>query len=364
MTTEWMRRRTPKSIVGLAAVAAAAGAFWVSSLAAQDDAKKPAVPEVLARVGDQAIGRDAVIEEASKSLKDVEAERLQCQQAADRNEHEALKLAVERVVHRRILALEAERRGMTEDALREELKAQTGEVTDADVDAFYEAEQGADPAAEGADRAADQAVPEAAAAAEGRRADFFAELETNYKVELQARAAARRGGRHRPGPGSGDRAGDDRRVLRLPVPLLQARAADAGSGGGEVRRQGAGGLPPVPAAVMHPNAQKAAEASLCAADQGKFWEMHDAVQRTSRSWPSTTSRPRRRAGARRRRRSTPASTPGSHAETVATDLKDGAAAGVSGTPAFFVNGRFLSGAVPFEDIAEVIDDEVRRAERD
>ena len=49
---------------------------------------------------------------------------------------------------------------------------------------------------------------------------------------------------------------------------------------------------------------------------------------------------------------------------MAADLKDGAAAGVSGTPAFFVNGRFLSGAVPFEEIAALIDDEVRRAERD
>ena len=62
MTTEWMRPRTPKSIAGLAAVAAAVGALWVSSLAAQDDAKKPAVPEVLATVNGQAIDRDAVIE--------------------------------------------------------------------------------------------------------------------------------------------------------------------------------------------------------------------------------------------------------------------------------------------------------------
>ena len=51
---------------------------------------------------------------------------------------------------------------------------------------------------------------------------------------------------------------------------------------------------------------------------------------------------------------------GKHAAVVATDFQEGSAAGVSGTPAMFVNGRFISGAVPLEQIAEVVDDELRR----
>jgi protein-disulfide isomerase len=41
-------------------------------------------------------------------------------------------------------------------------------------------------------------------------------------------------------------------------------------------------------------------------------------------------------------------------------VKDGSAVGVSGTPAMFINGRFVNGAVPIEQISSIIDDELRR----
>jgi hypothetical protein len=41
-------------------------------------------------------------------------------------------------------------------------------------------------------------------------------------------------------------------------------------------------------------------------------------------------------------------------------MKDGSMAGVTGTPAFFVNGRMVVGAQPFENFAKVIDDELTR----
>ena len=42
------------------------------------------------------------------------------------------------------------------------------------------------------------------------------------------------------------------------------------------------------------------------------------------------------------------------------DVAEAKALGASGTPAFFVNGRFLSGAKPFEDFAQVINAELTR----
>ena len=47
-------------------------------------------------------------------------------------------------------------------------------------------------------------------------------------------------------------------------------------------------------------------------------------------------------------------------DQVAADLEAGRKAGVTGTPALFINGRFLSGAQPFNVVSRVIDDELTR----
>lgn len=49
---------------------------------------------------------------------------------------------------------------------------------------------------------------------------------------------------------------------------------------------------------------------------------------------------------------------GDKASLVSKDLADGSKAGVNGTPAFFVNGRLISGAVPFDQFKTIIDEEL------
>ena len=41
-------------------------------------------------------------------------------------------------------------------------------------------------------------------------------------------------------------------------------------------------------------------------------------------------------------------------------MSEGQGYGVTGTPAFFINGRFLSGAQPYEKFADIIEDELSR----
>jgi predicted DsbA family dithiol-disulfide isomerase len=51
---------------------------------------------------------------------------------------------------------------------------------------------------------------------------------------------------------------------------------------------------------------------------------------------------------------------GKYRDAVRQDYQTGQAIGVTGTPAFFVNGRFLSGAQPLEAFTAVIDEELGR----
>ena len=49
-----------------------------------------------------------------------------------------------------------------------------------------------------------------------------------------------------------------------------------------------------------------------------------------------------------------------HKAAVQKDVDEGTRVGVTGTPAFFINGRLISGAQSLENFARVIDDELAR----
>ena len=110
----------------------------------------------------------------------------------------------------------------------------------------------------------------------------------------------------RAGEGPEERAGHHRRVLGLPVPVLQrASSRRSSSSRRSTRARSASSWKNYPL-PFHPNAKPAAEAAMAADEQGKFWEMHDKLfanqqaldraalekyaQESASTWPS--SRPR------------------------------------------------------------------------
>lgn len=112
---------------------------------------------------------------------------------------------------------------------------------------------------------------------------------------------------------------------------------------------------------LHPRARSAAEAARCAHDQNKFWEYHDVLfAKAPQASPVHLKAYAEQVGldAETFERCL---TSGKHAAGVQRDLDEGMRLGVSGTPAFFVNGRLLSGAQPVERFVRMIDDELGRA---
>ena len=115
---------------------------------------------------------------------------------------------------------------------------------------------------------------------------------------------------------------------------------------------------------FHDRARPAAKAALAAAQQGKFWEMHDTLFANQKGLSDADFENYARQ------------IPGLNFDQWKKDLadpkleqmvkEDEAVAqkfGANGTPAFFVNGRFLSGAQPFEAFDKLITEEKAKAEK-
>ena len=109
---------------------------------------------------------------------------------------------------------------------------------------------------------------------------------------------------------------------------------------------------------MHPNAMPAAEAAMAANAQGKFLEMNqklfDNQQKLSREnyliWAKEIELDVDRF--------TKDIDTHVYAEAIQKEAKEAEDLGAGGTPAFFVNGRYLSGAKPVAAFKEIIDEEI------
>ena len=104
----------------------------------------------------------------------------------------------------------------------------------------------------------------------------------------------------------------------------------------------------------------AAEAGLCANEQGseKFWKLHDAMfEDQSKLAKGDLQKTAKRIGLTDAFLKCLES--GKYKAQIESDKKDGMKAGVKSTPTFFVNGKMINGAQPFEVFSELIDSEMK-----
>lgn len=111
---------------------------------------------------------------------------------------------------------------------------------------------------------------------------------------------------------------------------------------------------------FHKKAKKASEAALCANEQGKFWQMHDAMFGDQQKLDVPDLKATAKTLGLDSAAFDTCLDSGKYAAQVDADMKVGQEAGVEGTPAFFINGRLVSGARPYEDFQAIVEQELAK----
>jgi len=111
---------------------------------------------------------------------------------------------------------------------------------------------------------------------------------------------------------------------------------------------------------LHPQARNAHEAARCANAQGRFWAYHDALySKPPKAGLDDLKVIAKEVGVEMEtfERCLNART---YRSAVQQDIDEGTRLGVIGTPTFFINGRVISGAQPLESFTRIVDDELAR----
>ncbi len=151
----------------------------------------------------------------------------------------------------------------------------------------------------------------------------------------------------------------DRRVQRLPVSVLQSRESDAAATPPDLPRQGA---PRVQAHAAGHARRRTGRARRRRSRPSPGQVLGDArqdVRQPARTEAREVPRIRRELGLDLAQFEKDVASPDVE-KRIDTDSKEASKLGVSGTPAFFINGKFLSGAQPIEAFKKMIDEELAK----
>jgi len=312
----------------------------------------PAWSETVATVGDTPISREALEKHVKPKLVEVENQR-----------YEVLSEGLDELISEQLIEKEAKARNVTTDQLvATEITAKVAEPTDEEIQKVYD-----DNKAQLQGQTLEQVKPrivEFLKQQKGaeRQEAFITELKGKYKTSVALKPPkvdVATAGRPARGPEAApvtiiefsdyecpfckraeptvkkvlDTYGDKVRLVYRHYPL-----------------------------EFHATARPAAEASACAAAQGKFWEYHDKLFAASDLSDATLKKLAGEVGLDQAKFDECFEKKQFKAD-IDKDMADASSVGVTGTPAFFINGRMISGAQPFEKFKEIIDDELSRSSK-
>jgi protein-disulfide isomerase len=326
------------------AVVVIAASFAVPALAA-DTGKSGAV----ATVGDRTITRSELDDHVRAKLIELENQR-----------YEALRDGLDEMIADELVKREAKARSVTPEQLeQQEVTAKTPAPTDAEIQKLYEENK-----AQLGGQTLEQVKPRIVEylkdqKAEERKAAFIAELKQKYKTTIALRPpVVEVASAGRPEKGGGPKAP----ITIIEFSDYQCPFCKRAEGvvdqvmktyGDKVRLVFRDF--PLP---FHPLARPAAEAANCANAQGKFWDYHAKLFASQPALADDNLKQYAKDVGLDSAKFDQCLANKPFKAAIDKDVEDGTKAGVNGTPAFFVNGRMLSGAQPFEKFKEVIDDEL------
>ncbi len=320
--------------------------------------------QVLAKVQGEQILRSDVEASAANALDQLETERLRFETQEIYKRYNIIENALNALTSDKVLMLEANAKGVTkEELVTQEVDAKVEPATDAEVEAYYEKNKrrfqgGKEEALPHVRKIVDRNKIIAA------RNQYIDTLREKYGVETYLpplRMEVSSAGFPSMGPIDAPVTIVEFSDFQCPycsrlAKTIKKVAEDYPDSVKLVFRQ-------FPLERIHPNAAKAAEAALCAADQGKFWEMHDLLFEDQKNLKVEELKKKAESLGLQTDEFGQCLDTSKHEEAVKADLYDGVRAGVSGTPAMFINGRPLSGQVPYETLAKIIEEELNSKQK-
>lgn len=110
---------------------------------------------------------------------------------------------------------------------------------------------------------------------------------------------------------------------------------------------------------FHPNAKPASEATECAAEQGKFWKLHDKIFASQGELSEANLKVWAEELGLDMTKFNECYDSHKYSERVDKDIAEGQSIGVQGTPSFVIQDELLVGAQPFSAFKEIIDKKLK-----
>jgi protein-disulfide isomerase len=118
-----------------------------------------------------------------------------------------------------------------------------------------------------------------------------------------------------------------------------------------------------PLTMVHQRAMKAGEAAVAAAQEGKFWEMHNVLFSNRRNLGTTSLKLHSKEAGVKNKKFLDDLVNGVYGWQIQDDLKEGIDLGVKDVPAFFINGERFTGRPTFANLSAAIEQALKKAKR-